>query len=207
MSFPPPAEAELTPAMRRIAEALRADGPLSAEEIANRAHVSKNTLSGGGYLQKLKQLNLAHVAGWQKNSNGFTTPLYGYGQAADCPKPQFSELDRDSLGMARIVAALKAGGAMSYREIAAASGLSRNTIKNARYMEILVAQRRVHVSDWRRNRNGPMVAVYTAGPGRNASKPLPLSNAECLARWRVRRRVLGGSSSLLKTIVRSMPGG
>lgn len=196
----------LTPAMRRIVELVREHGPLSGNEIASRAHVSKSTLSGGGYLRELRRRHLVHVAGWQKNGNGFTTPLFGFGPAADCPRPLFSGADRDSEGMSRIVAALARRGAMTYREIAEVCGLSRNTIKNARYMEILVAQQRVHVCAWRRNRNGPMAAVYAAGAGPNEPKPAPLSGAERLRRYRTRCWLLAGSGSLLKNMVRHLPG-
>lgn len=200
-------EASLTPAMRRILAALRREGPMSSREIADKAHVAKTSLDGGGYLKRLKAEGMIHIAGWQKNSNGFTTPLYGVEAAKDCPMPHFSERDRDSPGLARIVAALGRAGPMTYREIALAAGLSTNTIKNSGYMDILVRQRRAHISEWRRNRQGPMVAVYTAGPGRNATKPAPLSQAEKMQRWRVKGVLFNDSNSLLKTLTLLMPPG
>jgi lambda repressor-like predicted transcriptional regulator len=199
-------EALLTPAMKRILAALRLAGPMSCRDIAASAHVAKSSLDGG-YLKHLKTTGMIHIAGWQKNGNGFTTPLYGAGAAKDCPMPHFSEHDRDSPGLARIVAALDRVGPMTYREIALAAGLSANTIKNSGYMDVLVRQQRVHISEWRRNRKGPMVAVYAEGPGQNAVKPAPLSQAEKMQRWRVKGVLFDTSNSLIKTLTLLMPAG
>lgn len=191
--------------MYRVLAALRLFGPLTAADISAKAHVSKNTLSGGRYLETLKSRGFIHVTGWQKNGNGFTTPIYAAGRADDCPRPHFQPSDQDSRCMRRIVEVLEEFGPMSYREVAEVGGMSKNTIKNARYMDVLINQRKVHISDWRRSSSGPVTAIYMAGPGRNAAKPKPLSHAERVARWRIRSRVLDGSCSMLKTMIQLMP--
>lgn len=173
-------------AMARILAALAAAGGLSRQEIARAAFVAATTLSGGGYLDKLRSQGLIHVSGWRRNRNGFTTPLYSLGKQGDCPQPRFDLDDRDSAGLSRIVATLERHGPLSYREAAALAGLSPHTVKNARYMEILVAQGRVHIGAWRRGRRGPASALYAAGSGRNAAKPAALSAAEKSRRFRDR---------------------
>lgn len=165
-------------AMARILAALEGTGGLSRQEIARAAFVGATTLSGGKYLEKLKSLGLIHISGWRKNGNGFTTPLYRLGHQPDCCQPHFDTHDRDSLGMSRIVAALERHGPLSCREAARMAALSVNTVKNARYMEILVAQERVHIQAWRRNSRGPASPLFAAGTGRNAARPAPLSAAE-----------------------------
>lgn len=204
--FPLTANIEaLTPAMRRVLAALREHGPLTLGEIAEHAYVATNTLSGGRYLEHLRNLGHIHIVGWKKNGNGFTTPIYASGRGNDCPRPRFSDGDHDSSGLDRIVEMLQSRGPMTYREIAKASGVSPNTIKNARYMDILLEQQRVHVCNWRRSRNGPPAPVYMAGKGVSASRPDPLSRAERQARWRIRRLVLDGSCSVVKTMMQLMP--
>ena len=189
-----------TKGIQRILAALQEKGPLSAREIAQAAFVATTSLSGGGYLKRLKATNRIHICGWRKASNGFTTPLYKAGAGVDLPRPKFRNADRDSIGMAKIVAALKEAGTMTYREIALASGLSPNTIKNARYMDILVEQRRVHIETWHRNQHGPMVAVSAAGRGRNAPRPQPQTNAEKLRQLRLRQRMTAGLPGLLQQL-------
>lgn len=175
-------------AMARIVELLCSRGPLSAHEIAQAAHVSETTLAGGGYLKRLREAGLIHVAGWRKNSNGFSKALYGAGLRPDCPRPgKFRQEDRDSPGMARLVGALKRLGNLTAREAAAAAGLSHNTVRSAGYMDILVEQQRIHILGWRRNSRGPMTPVYRAGPGVNAEKPPAYTPAAKSRRWRARQ--------------------
>lgn len=191
----PPAESMMnTPhpensrAMARIIALLQARGPLSAQEIARDAYVSEKTLTCGGYLASLRQSGLIHVVDWRKNCNGFSQAVYGAGKRPDCPRPpKFQNADRDSPGMARIVGALKRLGNLTYREVAEAAGLSINTLRSARYMDILVEQERIHILGWRRNKRGPMTAVYRVGPGVNAAKPSAYSPAAKSRRWRVRQ--------------------
>lgn len=162
---------------------------MSASDISQEAFVGLTTLACGGYLKALRAKRLVHVSGWRKTRKGFVTPLFSRGDRADLPRPKFTDEDRDSNGMHLIVVALGKLGRLTYREAAQASGLSPNTIKNARYMDILVKQKRIHIASWRRNHAGPMVAVYAVGQGDSAEKPAPLSHAEKCRRSRERKRV------------------
>lgn len=173
--------------MQRILNTLQKNPPLSTAEIAKLAFVAKTTLEGGGYMKRLRELRLVHIAGWRKSHSGFTIPLYKTGESKDVPRPKFRDIDRDSAGLSRIVKALEIYGPMTYREAANKAGLSQATVKNARYMETLVKQQRIHVCAWLRNSPGPMLPLYEAGPGKNANKPKPYSRAEVSRRLRQRK--------------------
>lgn len=203
LSFPSLAPS-LSPAMRRILALLESRSPLSAKEISQHAFVAVKTLEGGGYLRKMKAMGLIRVEGWAKNHNGFTTPIYAAGTGRDCPRPKFQAKDRNSVGMARIVAVLEDAANLGYREIADLAGLSTNTIKNGGYMEVLLAQGRVHISAWRRNRKGGQTPLYSAGPGANAVKPPLLTRQEIMSRYRERQRVLSGRAISLEGQLKAM---
>lgn len=188
----------LSPAMRRILAVLQARSLLSAREIAQHAFVALTTLEGGGYLKKMKQMGLIRVEGWLKNHNGFTTPTYSLGAGADCPRPKFIAQDRDSRGLAKIVAALESSANLDYREIASLVGLSVNTIKNAKYMESLLLQGRIHISAWRRNRKGQQCPLYSVGEGKSAQKPPVLTRQEIMSRYRERQKILSGRAISIK---------
>ncbi|MEI7611778.1 MAG: hypothetical protein WCK63_02650 [Betaproteobacteria bacterium] len=186
-----------SPAIQRILALLAKKSDMSASDLSNEAFVGITTLACGGYLKALRERRLIHVSGWRKARNGFVTPLYSLGNHADLPRPRFEDEDRDSDGMNRIIAALQRFGALTYLEAAQATGLSENTIKNARYMDILVKQKRIHISGWRHNRAGPMIALYTSGQGTSVKKPTPLSHAEKCRRSREKKRALSLDRSLL----------
>ena len=179
-----------SPAIQRILALLAKKADMSASDISQEAFVGVTTLACGGYLKALRARGLVHVSGWRKTRKGFVTPLFSLGNHADLARPKFSDEDRDSAGMSRIVDCLKQKGMLTYLEVAQTSGLSANTIKNARYMDILVKQQRIHVAAWRHNRAGPMIAVYAAGHGSAAEKPAPLSHAEKCRRSREKKRAL-----------------
>lgn len=187
----------LSRAVQRVVEVLRRTPGLSKEEIAERAFVGAATLSGGGYLKAMKDAGLIHVSGWARNaSGGFTTPLYSAGSSADCDRPQVTAQNRAAPGMQRLLEAIRQAGPLDYREAAALAGLSPNTVKNAGYLDLLVAQGKLHIADWRRARKGPMRPVYALGPGQAAPKPQPLTSAEKSRSHRWRRAAASGSSSL-----------
>ena len=179
-----------SPAMRRILALLARKSGMSASDMSREAFVGMTTLACGGYLKALRARQLVHVSGWRKTRKGFVTPLFSLGNRPDLPRPKFEDEDRDSPGMKRILAALERFGLLSYLEAAQTTGLSPNTIKNARYMDILVKQGRIHIAAWRRNHAGPMIAVYAVGPGQAAPRPSPLSRAESCRRSRDKKRVL-----------------
>jgi hypothetical protein len=190
-----------SPAMQRVMRALSLGDAYSPAEIAERAHISIKSLTCASYLKVMKAQGLIHIAGWAKNSNGFTTPLYAQGANQDCPRPKFSKVDKDSLGMARIVAALKNHGPMDYKALALVSGISPHTIRGARYMDALVVQKRVHIHDWKRNKNGPLKAIYAVGPGLNRPKPQALSRAELSNRHRTKKLALSPASSTFNAML------
>ncbi len=185
-----------SPAMKRILALLTRKSDMSASDMSREAFVGITTLACGGYLKALRARRLVHVSGWRKTRKGFVTPLFSLGDRPDIPRPKFDDEDRDSVGMNLILSALKRLGRMTYLEAAEATGLSPNTIKNARYMDILVKQERIHIAAWRRNHAGPMIAVYAVGQGRPAPKPGPLSRAESCRRSREKKRVFSQDRGL-----------
>ena len=191
-----------SPAMQRILALLARKSDMSASDMSREAFVGVTTLACGGYLKALRAKKLVHVSGWRKTRKGFVTPLFSLGDHADLPRPRFEDEDRDSAGLGQIVDALQRFGAMTYLEAAQATGLSPNTIKNARYMDILVKQKRIHVCDWARNRAGPMTAVYAAGYAAAAPKPAPLSAAEKNQRFREKGRALSADRGLVAQLAR-----
>lgn len=175
------------PAVKRILCALDDHGPLPIAQIAVFAHVSATTLSGGGYIKTMKLHGLIYIHSWLQSDCGFATPVYYKGALDDAVKPRKNKKNMDNKGLESIVRALEEHGQMTYREIAEKTGLAHTTIKNAKYMEVLVVQKRVHVSAWRRSKNGPMTQLYEAGPGTNAKRPTPYSQAEKSVRHRFRK--------------------
>ena len=153
------------------------------------------------YLKALRSRCLVHVSSWRETRKGFVTPLFSLGDRQDIPRPKFTDDDRDSTGMNLVVSVLEMLGKLTYLEAAQATGLSSNTIKNARYMDILVKQKRIHIAAWRRNRAGPMIAVYVAGYGLAAQKPAPLSGAEKCRRFREKGHVLFADRGVIAQLI------
>lgn len=186
----------ITPAQQRILGALARHPNLAVADIAAQAFVGVTTLACGGYIRALKARRLVHVSGWRKVRGRFSTPLYSGGDKLDVARPSIDESNRAAPGMERIVDALTELGALSYREIARFSGLSPNTVKNSGYLQALLAQRRIHIAQWRRSSKGPISPLYAAGPGENAEKPDVLSPGERNHRHRLRRTMATGGGEL-----------
>ena len=179
----------------RILHALQVSPGMSREEIAERAFVSLNTLSGGGYLRDLKARGLIHVSGWRRNASGaFVIPQYSVGPGDDYARPAVSATNRHAPGMDRLLAAIEKFGPLDYRQAAIHSGLAVNTVKNAGYLDALVAQGKIHISEWRRNRNGPMRPLYEAGAGRSQPRPRAYTAAEKTRATRARKALPGAAS-------------
>lgn len=191
-----------SPAMQRILGVLARKADMSASDLSREAFVGITTLACGGYLKALRKGRLVHVSGWRKTPKGFVTPLFSLGDRPDLPRPKFEDGDRDSVGMGLIVSALERLGKLTYLEAALATGLSSNTIKNARYMDILVKQKRIHLAAWRRNRAGPMIAVYAAGDKPAAEKPIPLSGFEKCRRFREKERALSADRGVVAQLLK-----
>ena len=191
-----------SPSMKRVLALLAKKSDMSASDISQEAFVGLTTLACGGYLKVLREKRLVHVSGWRRTNKGFVTPLFSLGNQPDLSRPKFTDEDRDSAGMNRIVAMLELKGPLTYLEAAQATGLSSNTIKNARHMDILAKQKRIHIAAWRRNRAGPMIAVFAAGPGKPAEKPAPLSRAEKCRRSREKKMAIFEDRGLAAQLAR-----
>lgn len=190
------ADLHLTPAMYRILDLLKKKPNISIKEMSEQAFIGVTTLSCAGYLRGLRNHRLVHISGWRNTVFGFRTALYSLGDSPDVPRPKLTDLEKSSSGLERILEALKINGPLMYREVADATGLSANTVKNARMLEVLTAQGLVHISEWRRNKNGPMAAVYSYGSGKSAIKPAALPRKEISRRHREKTRVIYGDRSL-----------
>jgi predicted ArsR family transcriptional regulator len=183
-----------SPAYSRILAALTRQGGLTREELSRAAYVSMATLSGGGYLQRLRQQGLIYISGWRRSASGsFSMPQFSLGGGPDFPRPTINLSNRAAAGMERLVEAIRSGGPLDYRQAAAAAALSPNTVKNAGYLDALLAQQRIHIESWLRGRRGPPRALFMAGPGANAPRPDALSSQEKSRTFR--RRKLAASAA------------
>lgn len=74
-------------ACQRIKYRLRA-GPLTPEQISDRAYVSINTLTKGGYLRAMEAAGLIYVSGWDPPArSGMWTPVWALGPGVSVPHP------------------------------------------------------------------------------------------------------------------------
>lgn len=182
-------------AVERILRALRARPGSSRQEIARYAFVAETTLSGGGYLRELKRAGLIHISGWRRNGTGaFTIAQYSVGKSEDCRRPRVTRENRAAPGMQRLLEAIRDFGPIDYRQAARLANLSPNTVKNAGYLDALVAQRKIHIAEWRRSQRGPMRPVYEYGRGGEAQRPAVRSRTERAQTHR--RRKLAASANL-----------
>lgn len=177
-----------SPANSRILAALTRQGGLTREELSKAAYVSMNTLSGGGYLQRLRQQGLIYISGWRRSASGsFSIPQFSLGAGPDFPRPSINLTNRAAAGMERLYEALRTRGPLDYRQAAAAAALSPNTVKNAGYLDALLMQGRIHIHTWRRGRRGAPRPVFMAGAGDNAPRPAALSSKEVSRAFRQRK--------------------
>jgi hypothetical protein len=183
-----------SPANSRILAALARQGGLTRKELAAAAHVGETTLSGGGYLQRLRQQGLIYISGWRRSASGsFSIPQFSLGAGPDFPRPSINLSNRAAAGMERLIDAIRTKGPLDYRQAATAADLSPNTVKNAGYLDALLAQERIHIDSWLRGRRGPPRPLFMVGPGANAPRPDALSAKEH-SRAR-RRRALAASAA------------
>lgn len=183
-----PINIETSKLAQSVIACLETLGPSTLAAIAKALGANESTLRNGGYIKALKSAEKLFICGWRRaNGNGFSTPVFRAGKGKECPRPKLSQVGRNTPMMIAIVEALKKHGALTYRELATIICSSHTTIKNAKYMEELVAQNRVHVVDWKRNKNGPMAAIYAAGAGFNAPRPPAYSQGQKSARYRIKK--------------------
>jgi hypothetical protein len=179
-----------SPAYIRILAALTRQDGLTRKELAAAAYVGETTLSGGGYLKRLRQQGLIHISGWRRSASGsFSIPQFSLGVGPDFPRPTINPFNRAAAGMERLLEAIRSGGPLDYLQAAAAAGLSPHTVKNAGYLDALLAQERIHIDSWWRGRRGSPKALFMAGPGTNAPRPDALSPREKSRAFRQRKLV------------------
>lgn len=184
-----------SPAYARILAALGKHGGLTREEIARAAHVGVTTLSGGGYLQRLRRAGVIFISGWRRATSGaFSIPQFSLGSGPDFPRPKVDASNRAAPGMHHLLAAIEQHGPLDYRQAAALAGLSPHTVKNAGYIEALSQQRRIHVCGWIRSQSGPARALFAAGDGADVPCPTPLTNGE-KSRAHRRRRLAASAAT------------
>ena len=76
-----------SPACQRIKDRLRY-GPLTPEQIADRAAVSITTLTKGRYLRAMEAEQIIHVAKWKPPArSGMWTPMWALGPGPSVPRP------------------------------------------------------------------------------------------------------------------------
>lgn len=185
-----------SPAFGRILAALTRQDGLTREELSRAAYVSMNTLSGGGYLQRLRKQGLIHISGWRRSASGsFSIPQFSLGAGPDFPRPHINPSNRAAAGMERLYEAIRTLGPLDYRQAAAAADLSPNTVKNAGYLEALISQQRIHIYCWQRARRGLPRPVYMAGAGENATRPAALDHKDKLRAHRQRRLASSAATS------------
>ena len=195
-----------SPANSRILAALARQGGLTREELSRAAYVSMNTLSGGGYLQRLRQQGLIHISGWRRSASGsFSIPQFSLGSGPDFPRPSINLTNRAAAGMERLVEAIHRIGPMDYRQAAKAADLSPHTVKNSGYLDALLSQGRIHIHSWRRSRRGAPRPVFMFGCGDNAPRPTPLDAGEKSRAFRQRKRAANASGSFADQLQLLLP--
>lgn len=87
MSNGRPPSIENSQACQRIKDRLRY-GPLTPQQIADRAFVGIATLTKGGYLRAMEAAQLIHVEAWQPPArSGMWTPMWALGPGPSVPRP------------------------------------------------------------------------------------------------------------------------
>lgn len=95
-----------SPACGRILAALPPQGGMAREELSRAAYVGMNTLSGGGYLLRLRAQGLIHGSGWRRSSSGaFSIPQFSVGAGPDYPWPTINPTNRAAAILARFAPA------------------------------------------------------------------------------------------------------
>jgi len=167
----------------RILAAL-ADGPLTAQQLADRLHLSRSGATW--HLQSLRSETprLVRIAGYAPSpKRQRSAPLYGLGGKADAkcvktraPKGRITVEDRH----AQILTLL------AERPRTAAEVVSRMLLQRARiYVFDLHAAGKLHIASWKQDATGAYRSpVYAVGPGHDAVRPAPQAEHEkCVRYW------------------------
>lgn len=77
-----------SPACLRVLDALKDHGPLTAEQISERAAIGISTLNKGGYLRQMEAAGWIHVSDWQPPArSGMWTPIWKHGAGKRAAAP------------------------------------------------------------------------------------------------------------------------
>ena len=91
-----------------------------------------------------------------------------------------------SVGIRRCLEVLRAATEPLHGDtIADRAFISRRTFCNS-YYRVLLDAKLIHVGEWLRNTRGPYIPLYSIGPGPDAPRPVPLTDAEVSRRWKAR---------------------
>lgn len=85
--------------------------------------------------------------------------------------------------LGRVLDALREHGDMEPDDIAEAAHTCCATILGGGYLRKLVEFGLIRVSKWRRNTTGGPTPIYSATPGKSASKPRAFTHSERTRRW------------------------
>jgi hypothetical protein len=92
-----------SPAMLRIRAVIANAGePMSARQIAERAHISVGTAQHVAYLPSLLAAGMIHIVRYQSNGGGLQTPLYadGPGTGVIPERPRWSRAKQNAASRA-----------------------------------------------------------------------------------------------------------
>lgn len=165
--------------MPRILSAFHAGVTGDLEDLAR--HCISTPRNMERYLHELRPLGLARIVAWKRNHAPGATwrGIWGFGEGLpDTPKPdamgsfiQNGDIT-GSLRASRILGWLE-GRDATHHEVAKALGMSISYAANI--LRALHRAGHVHVAAWQRQCQGLPLKRYTAGPGRDAARPVPIS--------------------------------
>jgi hypothetical protein len=169
----------------RILAAVQA-GPLTAQQVADKLHLSRGGAQWHINGMMAEKPRLLHVAGHARNQEGQrSAPTYGLGDKPDvpfrkarAPKGRVTVDDRYEQIMKKLGA----------RPMTAAEVVDEMLLQRARvYLIDLHAAGRIHVVSWRQDASGAWRSpVYAVGAAADAERPAPQSEHEKCARYWVR---------------------
>ena len=162
------------PAMQSVLGMLEKKPSMLISDISAEAFVGISTLACGGYIAALKKRQRIYVYGRCKIKARLSIPICNMERLDDLPRPRIDDSNREVPGVRSIAAALEHYGVLTYRKIVQFSGLSLTTVKNGDFLDILVTQRRIHISDRRGSSDGPMSPAYDHRPGHAVPEPQTL---------------------------------
>lgn len=78
-----------SPAMLRILQVLKTQGPMNRYTIAEKVHVAKRTIQSSHYMEMLHDEGLVHVCDYERlHRHGPPTIIWAFGPGKDAPRPK-----------------------------------------------------------------------------------------------------------------------